>query len=275
MRHLMWIPEISVVVVAWRARDYVLRCLDALERHVRLPYEAIVVDDGSHDGTGTAVRERFPLTRVFEKELTEGLVAGRNSALPLVTGRYVLMLDADTEVRPNAVEILARTLKEGAGVGLVAPKLVYPDGRLQLSCRRYPPMLLPFLRRGPYARVNRDPAPHRRHLMEDFDHKRERSVVWVAGAAQMWPADLPARIGFYDSRISSYGGEDLDWCLRVWRAGLEVRYVPRAEVVHDWQQVTKKSLYGRQSFRQLRDFYYIQWKHRGLQRDSRLSEANG
>ena len=219
-------PEVSVVVVAWRAREHVLRCMRSLEAAAGLPYEAIVVDDGSNDGTPEALREQFPDTRVLAKPRNEGLVAGRNSALALVRGRKVLMLDADTEVRPGAISTLAAALDRDPGVGLVGPRLVYPDGELQLSCHRYPPLLLPLLRRGPLARLNPDPATHRRHMMKDFDHASERPVVWVVGAAQMWRADLPRRIGGYDPRISSYGGEDLDWCLRVWAAGLAVRYCP-------------------------------------------------
>ena len=262
------------MVVAWRARDYVLRCLASLEQHVRLPYEVIVVDDGSGDGTGAAVRERFPAARVVEKPRNEGLVAGRNDALPLVRGRFVLMLDADTEVHSGAVEALAAVLDRDPRVGLAAPKLVDEEGELILSCRRYPPPLIPLMRRGPYAMLVKEPRAHRRHLMMDFDHASERPVVWVAGAAQMWRADLPSLIGPYDRRLSSYGGEDKDWCLRVWEAGLEVRYVPDATVMHAWQHVIRGSeRFSGKALRALLDWYYLQWKHRRLRRDPRLAEA--
>lgn len=266
-------PEVSVVIVSWRARDDVLRCLASLAAHAGVDYEAIVVDDGSGDGTPDAVRERFAEARVVAKPVNEGLVKGRNAALELVHGRFVLMLDADTEVRPGAVPALAAAL-DRPGVGLVGPKLVYEDGTLQLSCRRWPPFFSPVVRRGPFARLNPEPDSHRRHLMIDWDHATERSVVWVAGAAQMWQSDLPRRIGAFDERVSSYGGEDLDWCLRVWAAGLQVRYVPEAEIVHRWQKVTRRRLFGRRSWRAFRDWYYLQWKHRRLRSDSRLAEAN-
>ncbi len=267
-------PDVSVVVVAWRAREHVLRCLLSLQRHSGLAYEAIVVDDGSGDGTPEAVRERFPDVKVLAKPVNEGLVAGRNDALPLVTGRLVLMLDSDTEVRPGALPALARVLDTRPEVGLVGPKLVFPDGELQLSCRRWPPLLLPVLRRGPYAGIDPNPPAHRRHLMKDFTHDHQRPVVWVIGAAQMWRADLPNRIGRYDRHVSSYGGEDMDWCMRVWRAGLEVHYVPEAEIVHVWQRMTNRRPFGRKSWRALRDFYYLQVKHARLRRDPILRKAN-
>lgn len=267
------IPVVSIVIVAYRARDHVLGCLESLEA-VEAPHESILVDDGSGDGTVEAVHRRFPATRVLAKPQNEGLVAGRNSALPMIRGRFCLMLDADTQVRPGAVERLVRTLEKHEEVGLVGPKLLNPDGSLQLSCRRYSPFLIPFLRRGPYQLIDREPRAHRWHLMMDFDHARERPVVWVSGAAQMWRAELPGLIGEYDRNLSSYGGEDKDWCLRVWNAGLEVRYVPEAEIFHEWQHVIRKNAYSRATLRALRDWYYLQWKHRRLRNDPRLAEAN-
>ena len=266
--------DVSIVIVAYRARDEVLRCLGSLRENVSLAHEAIVVDDGSGDGTPEAVKRDFPEARVVAKQPNEGLVAGRNTALPLVSGRLVLMLDSDTEVRPGAVEALAKLLDTRPEVGLVGPKLIYPTGEIQLSSRRFPPLLAPLTRRGPYAKLFPDPRSHRRHLMKDFDHLSERPVVWVAGAAQMWRSELRSRIGGYDPRVSSYGGEDMDWCMRVWEAGLEVRYVPEAEIVHDWRKVTRKSSFGAASRRAFRDWYYLQWKHRSLRNDPRLDQAN-
>jgi len=267
-------PAVSVVIVAWRARADVLNCLRSLERHAGVEFEAIVVDDGSGDGTPDAVRADFPMARVVAKPTNEGLVAGRNSALPLIRGRFVLMLDADTELRPGAVPTMAALLAEHPEVGLVGPRLVAPDGEVQPSCRRYPRPFYPLVRRGPLARLLPESSSSRRYWMEDYDHASERPVASVLGAAQMWRAELPTRIGEYDRRLSSYGGEDLDWCHRVWAAGLEVRYAPQAEIVHRWQRVTRQSPYSGKSFRQLWDYYYLQWKHRHLRQAPALLRAD-
>jgi hypothetical protein len=266
-------PELSVVVVTWRDRENVLRCLASLREHVTVPYEVIVVDDAGGDGTPEAVREQFPEAVVLAKLRNEGLVAGRNAGVPLARGRAILMLDSDTEVRAGSVETLLAALDRNPAVGLVGPKLVGADGELQPSCRRFPPFLAPVVRRGPFGRINDNPPSHRRHLMQDFDHAAERPVVWVSGAAQMWRAELAPVIGPYDRRVSSYGGEDLDWCLRVWRAGAKVHYVPDAVIVHHWQAVTRQNLYGRKAWRAFRDWYYLQFKHRSLRRAPALADA--
>ena len=263
--------EVSVVIVAHRARDLVLDCLDSLREHAGVSYEAIVVDDGSQDGTAEAVRRSHSDAQVVEKRVNEGLAAGRNSALPLIRGRLVLMLDSDTRVTEGALPAMAAVLDGNPEVGLVGPKLIYPAGEVQPSCRRWPSMLIPVVRRWPINRIAPESGPHRRHMMLDFDHAYERPVVYVMGAAQMWRADLPDLIGSYDEGVSSYGGEDLDWCLRVWGAGLEVRYTPQAVVVHDWQRVVHhRRAWNPHALRALRDFYYLQWKHRALRRDPRL-----
>jgi len=267
-------PTVSVCIVTWRAREHVLACLASLEEHAGVHHEVIVVDDAGGDGTPEAVRERFPHARVVAKTVNEGLSAGRNEAVPLARGEYVLMLDADTEVRPGAIPTLLEALRRDPGIGLVGPRLEGPEGALQPSSRRWPPLLIPFMRRGPYARLNPNPVKHQRHLMQDDDHRTERPVVWVSGAAQMWPRELGVRMGPYDVAVSSYGGEDLDWCLRIWEAGRSVHYVPEAVVMHHWQAVTRQKLFGPKSWRALHDWYYLQYKHRALRRDPRLAEAN-
>jgi GT2 family glycosyltransferase len=159
-------------------------------------------------------------------------------------------------------------------VGIVGPRLLGPDGDVQLSCRRFPPFLIPLMRRGPYARLQPNPRAHRWHMMMDFDHSSRRPVAWVMGAAQMWRRELADLLGPFDRRISSYGGEDIDWCLRAWAAGLEVHYVPEAEIVHRWHKLTRENPYGRESSAALRDWYRLQWKHRALRRSPSMAEAN-
>jgi GT2 family glycosyltransferase len=120
------------------------------------------------------------------------------------------------------------------------------------------------MRRPPLSRVFEHRATVNRHLMRDFDHASPRAVDWVMGACQCTRGDLARRLGGYDERIFSHGGEDTDWCVRVWKAGYEVHYVPDAEVVHAYGHFTRRNPFSKQSLRGLADYFYMQAKHRDV-----------
>ena len=111
-------------------------------------------------------------------------------------------------------------------------------------------------------------------MMKDYDHRTERPVAWVIGAAQMWRADLRGRSGSTTASFRPTAARTSTGACACAAAGLEVRYVPDAEVMHVFQQATRRSPFGRKSLRALRDWYYLQWKHRSLRRDRRLLQAN-
>jgi GT2 family glycosyltransferase len=258
--------DVSVCVVAWNAEQHIGACLDALAQAAApRTLETIVVDNGSTDATARLLAAR-PATTVIANERNRGITPARNQALFRARGRIVVMLDADTAPRPGSIDLLAAYLDAHPHVGLVGPRLVDPDGTLQLSCRRRPFWLLPWLRRPPLAAVFEHRRAVSRHLMRDADHSRPGPVDWVIGACQAYRADLPPRIGAYDERIFSHGGEDTDWCLRTWAAGLEVHYVPAAEIVHAYGHFTRQRPLSKQALRGLTDFTYMTVKHRGARR---------
>jgi N-acetylglucosaminyl-diphospho-decaprenol L-rhamnosyltransferase len=263
-------PGVSICVVAWNDADNLARCLSAIPAAgAGCDLQVIVVDNGSRDHTDQVLRS-YPSAHVIRNAENRGLTRGRNQALTLVQCNVVLMLDADTIPLPGSVRRLAGYLKAHPRVGLVAPKLLNRDGSLQLSCRTVSPLLLPFLRRPPLDRWWENSSLVGRHLMRDFDHSSPLPVDWVIGAAQCYRATLLPLLGVYDEHIFSHGGEDTDWCLRIWKAGYEVHYLPEAEVVHCYGHYTRKHLLSKQSRRALTDYYYTLWKHRdvrgGIQR---------
>ena len=113
--------------------------------------ELLLVDNGSTDGTAAAVAEAFPAAEVVRLPRNIG-VAARNEGLRRASGRLRMFLDSDARLTPGALADLVGYLDANAGVGLVGPRLVYEDGTLQLSARRYPPVLVPLPPRPPLGR---------------------------------------------------------------------------------------------------------------------------
>jgi GT2 family glycosyltransferase len=253
--------DVSIVVIACDVRDEVIACLRSVEEHsgpVRV--ETILVDNASRDGTAEAVGAQFPKTTVIRLDKNHGLAA-RNFGLRVARGRTRMFLDSDALLSEGALSTLLSFLVHHPEVGLVGPRLVYPDGTLQLSARRYPPLLLPLLRRPPFARFFEDSAPVRRHLMADERHDETREVEYVIGACQLFTAEAQTAAGEIDPRMF-FGPDDADWCFRIRNSALSIVYHPAATVVHDYRRASLQRPFSKIAFEQLRAFARFQWKWR-------------
>lgn len=258
-------PDVSIIVIAHDVRDEVLACFESIEQHAGpLAVECCLVDNGSSDGTAAAVAERFPDVDIIRRERNEGVPA-RNHGLRRARGRHRMFLDSDASLTPGALPVLVRALDEDPSIGLLGPKLVYPDGRLQLSTRRFPPALLPILRRPPFGRFFEDRSTVRRYVMADDAHDRRREVEYVLGACQIFRDEAQAAAGEIDDRIW-YGHDDADWCLKIREAGWRVVYEPRAEVVHDYRRMTASKPLSGAALRQLLAHVHFQRKWRSRRR---------
>lgn len=216
-----------------------------------------------------AIAGAFPEVTVIRRPTNEG-VSARNHALRVARGRFRMFLDSDARLTPGALPTLVEALLDSPNTGLVAPRLVYPDGRLQLNIRRYPPFLLPILRFPIFAAFFEPRPAMSRHLMADDPHDRRRRVEYAISACHLFRAEAQAAVGELDDNIW-FGHEDADWCFRMRRAGYAVEYVPDAVVVHRYRRTAAARPFSRHTFRFLLAHFYFQAKwlphRRQLKRD--------
>ncbi len=231
-------PTLSVIIVGWNERHYLGPCLEALAPPANVAaMEVVVVDNGSSDGSADWLRARHPAVRVVANPENRGVAPARNQGLDGTSGTYRVLLDADTVVQPGALEALVDGMERFPEAGLSGPKLVDAARRLQFSCRAFPTALSKLARQAP--------APVRARLLRreeyrDWDHARPRWVDYVIGACQCIRGTVLRDVGPLDERIF-YGPEDIDFCLRLWRAGHRVLYNPAAVVVHHEQRSARRS----------------------------------
>ncbi len=255
--------DVSVITIGHDVRDEILAAVESVaEHHGELDVETFVVDNASTDGTAEAVAERFPdveVVRLAENERG----AARNHALRRARGRYVMFIDSDARLTPGALEELVSFLEAHPDVGLVGPRLEYPDGGLQYSARRFPPLLLPFLRRPPLGRWFEDGSVVRRHLMMDDPLDRPREVEYVISACVLFPASVQRGNAEIDPRIL-FPMEDIDFCLQLRRAGYRIAYHPRAVAIHSYRRTTAQQPVSSDALKHLLGFLRLHWKWRGL-----------
>lgn len=252
----MTAPQLSIVILTWNSRGLLEGCLAALPAATApLGIEIIVVDNGSRDDTPDLLAARPDLV-VVQNPRNRGVAAGRNQGLRLARGEFVALLDVDTVAEPGSLATLVGHLRAAPDIGLVGPKLVGPDGELQYSCRRFPTVLDKLIRRLP-ERIGR--AVTDDVELRWWDHASVRDVDYVIGACQVMRRSALGEIGLLDERIF-YGPEDVDFCLRMHRAGWAVAYVPHAVVAHLERRVTRKLL-STLTLRHVQGLGYYFWKH--------------
>ena len=229
----------SVIMLTWNSSRHVRRALQALLMQPReVALEIVVVDNGSTDGTPRVVREFMPDAKIIQNAGNLGVARARNQGVKAASGKYILFLDADTEMAAGSLGGMVRFLEGHPSVGIVAPRLVSPDGSLQFSCRRFPTVPGKLLRQLPLWLRRALPLVAEEEL-HSIDRSVARPVDYVIGACQLIRKEMLDHIGLLDERMF-YGPEDVDLCLRAWQAGWQVYYLPPAIVMHSEQRITRR-----------------------------------
>jgi N-acetylglucosaminyl-diphospho-decaprenol L-rhamnosyltransferase len=199
-------------------------------QHPASSLEVIVVDNASTDGSVEMVQAEFPGVRLITNVENRGFPVANNQGIAAARGRYVLLLNPDTEVVGDALATMVAFADEHLDVGVVGPQLLDPDGSIQSSRRRFPTLATAFFESTwlqPYA-------PRRlldRYYVRDQPDDAVLDVDWVKGAALMARREAIERVGPMDERFFMYS-EELEWCRRFRDAGWRVVYLPTAQVVH-------------------------------------------
>ena len=223
-------PDLSIVIVSWNTRELTLRCLAALVAATgELRVETIVVDNGSTDGSPVAIRARFPPVRLVEPGRNLGFAGGNNAGLALATGRFVCLLNPDTEPQPSALTALVGFLEAHPAIGAVGPRLRNPDGSEQAVGFRFPTLAQIFLDLFPLGGRFADTRLNGRY--PDAPRDRSFPIDFPLGACILARREAVAATGPLDEGFFMYS-EEVDWCRRMRTAGWPIWCLPTAEVVH-------------------------------------------
>jgi len=247
--------DLSAVVVSWNVRELLDGCLASLYASLEgsgISFEVVVVDNASTDGSADLVRKRFPQAELLANAENRGYARGSNQGLAVAHGRYAVVLNPDTLVRGDALGTMLQFMDETRSAGMVGPRLVYSDGQFQHSAFDFPNL----------AQVLMDFFPLHGRLLESRLNGRYPRSLYTAGqpflvghplgACMMVRRQVLQTVGWMDESFFMYC-EELDWAMRIQRAGWEIYCVPTAELVH----------YGAQSTQQVRHKMFVAlWRSR-------------
>jgi GT2 family glycosyltransferase len=244
--------DVSVVIVSYNTRDLLLECISSvLNTSLDFTYEIIVSENGSHDGSETAVRDKFPSVHVIQNGADLGFGAAVNVAAEVADGEYLAVVAPDAVMLPNTLSRLV-SVARAEGPRVLGCLLVDGTGRPQISCARLPTPLRVF---ALFSRLDKLlPFPQFQMYYErigylgkrPWDHDTRRDVETLLGAFLFLPLSVFRSVGGFDERFFMYY-EEVDLFRRLHDRGDVVTFIPDVSMVHFSGQATKQE-YARMRF---------------------------
>ena len=221
---------LSIIIISYNTKELLKQCIESIVSNIAKPlsYEIIVVDNNSQDGS-VKMLKKLKLKIIVNND-NVGFAKANNQGIKIAKGKYILLLNSDTIVLDNALNLLVDYLEKNPDIAVLGPKLLNTDRTPQSSVGSFPSLpvvanMLFFEHFIPNRFVRWSP-------------KTTRAVDWVMGAALMSKREIFDKIGGLDENIFMYM-EELEWCCRVKKNGYKIHFYPQAKIVHLGQGSSK------------------------------------
>lgn len=239
-------PELSIIITTYKNLPITAHCLESvISSCAQIPDFEIIISDSESTTKKTEllknIQKKYPdkITQIIENKNNIGYPKAINAGIEQSTGRYLLIMNADTIVLHEAIPKLLKFLKNNPDIGILAPQLLNPDRSIMASCYKFYRWYTIILRRTFLGKLPWAKKHLAEHLMLDWDHQSTRDVDWIQGSVMMLSRENFQKIGTIDTNIFLYF-EDVDWCKRSWEKGLRVTYYPEAQIIHYHERESAK-----------------------------------
>ncbi len=234
--------RLSVIIVNYNVRPFLENALVALRKSTEgIDCEVIVVDNASDDGSVDMVNEKFPGVHLIVNKANLGFAAANNVALRRVQGDLVLLLNPDTLVQEDTMQVMIDFMDKNPEAGLAGCKILNPDGTLQLACRRsFPTPWVALSKIIGLSVLFPGSEVFGKYNLTYLDPELTHEVDAVSGSFMIFRKKVIDQVGFLDEQFFMYG-EDLDWCYRIKEAGWKIFYVPATKIIHYKGQSARRS----------------------------------
>lgn len=260
--------DFGIVIVSYNTCDLLRICLRSVyASQGSFTFDVCVVDNASLDGSAEMVTAEFPQARLIANTDNVGYPRANNQGLEAFgftegphansrTPKFALLLNSDTELPPDAFACMLDFMSEHPDAGIAGPRVVLPDGSLDLACRRsFPTPEVSFYRLIKLSRLFPRSQRFGRYNLTYLDPDQVAEVDCVMGAFMLVRAEAIAQVGLMDGQFFMYG-EDLDWAYRIKAAGWKVYYNPAVTVLHVKRASTRQSRRAQVEFYRAMGIFY-------------------
>jgi GT2 family glycosyltransferase len=217
---------ISVIILQHNGVALTQACLRSFLRYHGEEHEVIVVDNASTESYGK-LQVEFPAVRLIGNSTNAGFSAANNMAARSARGDILLFLNNDTLFDGEVCESILQVFNGDRRIGVVGPRLLYPDGAFQLSAGTLPSFWREISEKWFYAMERNRLAMNIWRGMTGH----HGDVGWVTGAALFIRRSVFEQVGGFDEKLFMYF-EDKDLCCRVREAGYRIIYAPTPSLIH-------------------------------------------
>ena len=222
--------ELSIIIVNLNTKDLTVGCIRSIEKEAGdLPFEVLLTDNGSNDGSVGALKkiieEKYWKNKftLILNDINTGYAKANNQGIRKAKGKFILLLNNDTVVHKDALQNLLTFVRKTPDAGVVGSRLLNIDGSLQMSCYHFPTI----------TNAVKEYWMGQKGLFEKFAPKGDTPITVdsVVGAAFLITPEAKKRVGILDERYFAYF-EDIDYCRQTWKNGLKVYYLPGSVITH-------------------------------------------
>lgn len=228
--------DLSFIIVNWNTRQLLIDCISSIYATVTgLSCQISVIDNGSEDDSVKAVHDQFPRVLAIENKENRGFAAAVNQVLDKNTAIYSVLLNTDTLLQKDAIQVMYSFMEQHKDVGIVGAQLQKPDGTRQHSYDNYPTLATELFNKSLLRWLFPKKYPSKKQpIIQPME------VESIIGACMMIRNEAIRDVGKLDEDYFFFL-EETDWCYRMQKAGWKVYHVPDARIIHLGGQSKKKA----------------------------------
>ena len=224
--------DISIIIVNWKVKKLLKKCLDSILKYKEdLDIEIFVIDNNSNDGSLEMITSNYPEVNMISLFINSGFAKANNLGLKKAKGKYLLLLNPDTEITKKFFKKILKYLDENNNVGILGPKILNSDNTIQRSVRRFPTFISQVLILLKLKNILSNNVFLSNYLYKNFNYNKTQEVDQVMGAAMFIRRSVLEKIGLLDENFFIWF-EEVDYCKRANKFGFVVKYFSEANIIH-------------------------------------------
>ncbi len=228
--------DLSIIIVSFNTKDLTHACLDSIRKYSQgVAWEIIVVDNGSTDGSRQMLKTFKDITLIVNRK-NMGFAKANNKGIKIAKGKYILLLNSDTEIRRDSIQTMLRFMDGHPKAGAATCRLDLPDGAIDPACHRgFPTPWAAFTYMTGLEKLIPASRLFGRYHMGYKDMSIRHQVDCISGAFFLTRRKAVTQVGLLDEDFFMYA-EDIDWAYRFKQKGWEIWFNPEASVLHKKKQ---------------------------------------